>query len=49
MATGVYIGAFTVTTGEAGGSVTCKVTVDGKETKKATASGEFAVASCTGF
>jgi hypothetical protein len=48
-ATGVYIGAFTVTTGEQGGSVTCKVVVDGKEVKTATAAGEYAVASCTGF
>ncbi|MEU8639575.1 MmpS family transport accessory protein [Amycolatopsis sp. NPDC048633] len=48
-ATGLFIGAFTVTTGEDGGSVTCKVVVDGKEVKTATASGEYAVASCTGF
>ena len=48
-ATGLFIGAFTVTTGEEGGSVTCKVVVDGKEVKTATAAGEFAVASCTGF
>jgi hypothetical protein len=48
-ATGLFIGAFTVTTGEDGGSVTCKVVVDGKDVKTATASGEFAVASCTGF
>ncbi|HET6710599.1 MmpS family transport accessory protein [Amycolatopsis sp.] len=48
-ATGIYVGAFTATTGETGGSVTCKVVVDGKEVKTATASGEYAVASCTGF
>ena len=48
-ATGLFVGAFTATTGEEGGSVTCKVVVDGKEVKTATAAGEFAVASCTGF
>lgn len=48
-ATGIYVGAFTATTGEDGGTVTCKVVVDGKEVKTATASGEYAVASCTGF
>lgn len=48
-ATGVVIGAFTVSTGEAGGTVTCKVVVDGQEVKTATASGEFALASCSGF
>lgn len=48
-ATGLFVGAFTVTTGEDGGSVTCKVAVDGKDVKTATATGEFAVASCTGF
>ena len=46
---GFLIGAFTVATGEDGGSVTCKVVVDGKEAKTATASGEFEIASCSGF
>jgi hypothetical protein len=39
-------GQLLVTTSEAGGSVTCKVTVDGKEVETATASGQFAVAAC---
>jgi hypothetical protein len=39
-------GQLIVTTGADGGSVTCKVTVDGKEVKTATASGAFAMASC---
>jgi Mycobacterium membrane protein len=34
---------------EDGGTVTCKVTVDGKEVSTNTASGMFAVASCSGF
>lgn len=42
-------GSLIVTTGADGGSVTCKVAVDGKEAKTATASGPFASASCTGF
>lgn len=37
------------TTGASGGSVTCTVVVDGKETRRTTASGPFAVASCNGF
>lgn len=37
------------TTGANGGSVTCTVIVDGKQTRKSTASGPFAVASCSGF
>ncbi|HJQ46917.1 MAG TPA: DUF4190 domain-containing protein [Amycolatopsis sp.] len=42
-------GSLTVTTGADGGSVTCKVTVDGKAAKTATASGQFASANCDGF
>ncbi|GAA4532603.1 DUF4190 domain-containing protein [Amycolatopsis samaneae] len=42
-------GTLTVTTGMDGGDVTCKVVVDGKEAKTATASGQFAIASCDGF
>jgi hypothetical protein len=49
-ATGFLEGAqFAATTGPDGGSITCKVVVDGKQTKTATASGPAAVASCTGF
>lgn len=49
-ATGFLDGAqFTATADEQGGSVTCKVTVDGKVTKTATASGPHAMATCTGF
>jgi hypothetical protein len=39
-------GQLIVTTGEAGGSVTCKVTVDGKVVDEATASGPFELATC---
>jgi hypothetical protein len=42
-------GQFTATTGADGGSVTCKVTVDGKVAKTATANGPAAVATCSGF
>jgi hypothetical protein len=42
-------GALTVTTGEEGGTVTCKVVVDGKEAKTGTATGPFALASCSDF
>lgn len=42
-------GMLTVTTGMNGGSVTCKVTVNGKVAKTATAKGKFAVASCDYF
>jgi hypothetical protein len=42
-------GSLAVSTSESGGSVTCKVTVDGKEAKTATASGTFAIATCDGF
>ncbi|MFD6069124.1 DUF4190 domain-containing protein [Amycolatopsis lurida] len=46
---GVYKGGtLTVTTGETGGSVTCKITVDGAVVSTKTASGEFAMAACTG-
>ncbi|MEA5363059.1 MmpS family transport accessory protein [Amycolatopsis sp., V23-08] len=49
-ATGFLEGAqFTATAGPDGGSVTCKVVVDGKDAKTATAAGPGAVASCTGF
>jgi hypothetical protein len=39
-------GQVIVTTGEAGGTVTCKITVDGKEVETATASGPFEMATC---
>jgi hypothetical protein len=39
-------GQLIVTAGEQGGSVTCKVTVDGKEVKTQTAAGPFAMATC---
>ncbi|MDQ3787034.1 MAG: DUF4190 domain-containing protein [Actinomycetota bacterium] len=39
-------GQLIVSTGAEGGSVTCKLTVDGKEVKTATASGAFAMATC---
>jgi hypothetical protein len=39
-------GQVIVTTGEAGGNVTCKITVDGKEVESNTASGPFAMATC---
>jgi hypothetical protein len=42
-------GSLTVSAGADGGSVTCKVTVNGKESKTASASGPFATASCSGF
>lgn len=42
-------GALIVTAGESGGTVTCKVTVDGKEVKTATATGPYAVATCDSF
>ncbi|MFD9893401.1 DUF4190 domain-containing protein [Amycolatopsis sp. NPDC059027] len=46
---GVYKGGtLTVTTAETGGSVTCKITVDGAVVSTKTASGEFATAACTG-
>jgi heme/copper-type cytochrome/quinol oxidase subunit 2 len=42
-------GSLIVTTGEQGGSVTCRVLVDGEEAATGTATGPFAVADCTGF
>ncbi|WP_020664323.1 DUF4190 domain-containing protein [Amycolatopsis benzoatilytica] len=42
-------GTLTVSTGANGGDVTCKVVVDGKETKTSKASGAYATASCDGF
>lgn len=42
-------GSLIVTTGEEGGSATCKVTVDGNVAKTATARGPFAIADCTAF
>lgn len=39
-------GQLIVSTGADGGSVTCKLTVDGEVVKEATASGAFAMASC---
>jgi hypothetical protein len=39
-------GQLIVTTGEAGGTVTCKITVDGKEVETATATGPFELATC---
>jgi hypothetical protein len=41
-------GSLAVTAGADGGSVACKVTVNGKAAKTATASGPFATASCAG-
>jgi hypothetical protein len=42
-------GTLTVTVGQDGGTVNCKVTVDGEDAKTGTASGPFATASCGGF
>jgi hypothetical protein len=42
-------GTLTVTTGEEGGTVTCKITVDGVEKKTATGTGEFSIAACSNF
>jgi MmpS family membrane protein len=42
-------GSLTVSTGEEGGTVTCKVVVDGKEAKTGTATGPFALATCSDF
>ena len=39
-------GQLIATTGETGGSVTCRITVDGKEVAKKTATGAFAMADC---
>jgi hypothetical protein len=49
-ATGLFTGStLTVTTGLDGGSVTCKVTVDGVVKKQETATGAGAIASCSNF
>lgn len=42
-------GSLVVSAGSDGGTVACKVTVNGKESKTATASGPFATATCAGF
>lgn len=42
-------GQLTAITGAEGGNVACKVTIDGGPPKQATASGQFATASCSGF
>jgi hypothetical protein len=42
-------GTLTVTTGDQGGSVACKITVDGVEKKAATGTGAFSSALCSGF
>lgn len=42
-------GTLSVTAGEDGGTVTCKVTIDGQVKKQESATGAFAVASCSGF
>ncbi|MDJ0342123.1 hypothetical protein QMK19_01895 [Streptomyces sp. H10-C2] len=42
-------GSLVVTTGEAGGTAKCSVTVDNGTPKTATATGPFAVATCGGF
>jgi len=42
-------GSLVVGAGPDGGTVTCKVSVNGKEAKTATASGPFATATCAGF
>jgi hypothetical protein len=41
-------GTLDVTTGPDGGTVTCRITVDGVEHRTATASGPHALASCSG-
>ncbi len=42
-------GTLTVTAGADGGTVTCKVTVDGQVKKQVSATGPLAMASCDGF
>lgn len=42
-------GSLTVMAGTDGGTVTCKVTIDGKQAKTGTAVGPGAIASCAGF
>lgn len=42
-------GSLMVMADEVGGTVTCRVLVDGEETTTNTATGSFAIATCTGF
>ncbi|TWP46423.1 DUF4190 domain-containing protein [Lentzea tibetensis] len=42
-------GSMSASTGVDGGSLTCKVTVDGVVKKTETATGQFAIVTCTGF
>lgn len=42
-------GSLVVMADEAGGTVTCRVLIDGEEATSNTATGSFAVATCTGF
>ncbi|HEV2784712.1 MAG TPA: DUF4190 domain-containing protein [Actinophytocola sp.] len=42
-------GSLVVTAGTGGGTVTCKVVIDGNEAKTSTASGPLATASCADF
>ncbi|GAA1279806.1 MmpS family transport accessory protein [Saccharothrix xinjiangensis] len=42
-------GTLSASTGAEGGTVTCRITVDGVEKKTATASGPFSMASCSNF
>ncbi|WP_158844956.1 MmpS family transport accessory protein [Saccharothrix deserti] len=42
-------GTLTVMTGAEGGTVTCKITVDGVEKKTATGTGEYATVNCSDF
>jgi MmpS family membrane protein len=42
-------GTLAVTTGQEGGSVACKITVDGVEKKSATGTGTYSSAQCSGF
>jgi hypothetical protein len=42
-------GSLLVMADEVGGTVTCRVLIDGKEATTNTATGSFAVATCTGF
>ncbi|MBB5954813.1 hypothetical protein FHS29_001383 [Saccharothrix tamanrassetensis] len=42
-------GSLTAMAGAEGGTVTCKITVDGVERKTATATGPFAMAACSNF
>jgi hypothetical protein len=42
-------GSLIVSTGPDGGTVTCKVTIDGQQSKSGSGSGPYATASCGGF